>query len=71
MRYPNFAAALRSYGSAKEIQARLGIKSRAQVFEYLGGRSLPRAEKILPFPDLIEAARRDVVRAEPGDLVAA
>lgn len=60
MRYPHFAAALRRYGTIKDIQARLGIKSRTQIIQYLAGRSLPKAEKLLTHPDLLDAARRDL-----------
>jgi hypothetical protein len=72
MRYPNFAAALRSHGrTVAEIQERLGFKSYSQTIQYLAGRTLPRAEKILPFPDLVEAARQDVMeRRQPEQLAA-
>lgn len=65
MRYPHFAAALKQYGTIKDIQARLGIRSRTQVIQYLAGRSLPKAEKLLAHPELLEAARRDVESTLP------
>jgi hypothetical protein len=64
MKYPTFAAALRRYGSPTAIILHFGWKRR-QVFEYLAGRSLPRAEKLLRYPDLLEAARCDVEAAQP------
>ncbi len=60
MRYMNFAVALRRYGTVKEIQERLGVKSRTQVFQYLAGKALPRTEKLLVHPDLLDAARSDL-----------
>jgi hypothetical protein len=71
MRYPNFASTLKSYGTIADIQERFGFKSRTQTIQYLQGRSLPRAEKILPYPDLLEAARRDVMAQREIELVAA
>lgn len=59
MRYPNFAAEIKRFGTPAEIMKRFGF-SRRQVFEYLAGRSLPRAEKILPYPELVAAAQRDL-----------
>lgn len=71
MRYPTFAAALRKYGKVQQVQALLGVKSRSQTIAYMCGRTLPRAEKILPFPDLIEAARFDVMANREPELAAA
>lgn len=65
MRYPNFAAEIKRFGSVNEIIERFGF-SRRQVFEYLAGRNLPRAEKILPYPELVAAAQRDLhMQGEP------
>jgi len=72
MRYAHFAAALRAYGgTVAEVQIRLGFKSRTQTIQYLAGRCLPRAEKILPYADLLDAARRDVMERQPSKLSAA
>lgn len=71
MRYPNFAAALRSYGATvAEVQQRLGFQSRTQTIQYLKGRALPRAEKLLQHRDLLEAARKDIIEP-PSELAAA
>jgi hypothetical protein len=59
MRFPRFAQTLRQHGSSAEIMRRFGF-SRRQTFEYLAGRSLPRAEKILQHPELVEAAQADI-----------
>ncbi len=64
MRYPNFATALRQIGTVKEIQSTLGVKRR-QVFEYLAGRNLPRAEIILPHQSLVVAAQQDIREHPP------
>ena len=56
----NFAVALRRYGTVEEIQERLGVKSRTQVYQYLAGKALPRTEKLLVHPDLLDAARSDL-----------
>lgn len=69
MRYPHFAAELRRLGSPADIMQRFGF-SRRQVFEYLAGRSLPRAEKILPYPELVAAAQRDLRPATPEPVAA-
>lgn len=70
MRYPNFAAALRRHGKIADIQEKFGF-SRTQTIQYLAGRNLPRAEKILPFPDLTDAARQDVLTHRQPELLAA
>ena len=69
MRYPQFAKVLRQYGTPSDIIQHFGF-SRRQTFEYLAGRSLPRTEKILQYPDLVAAAQEDIaagfnVSAEP------
>ena len=56
----NFAVALRRDGTVEEIQERLGVKSRTQVYQYLAGKALPRTEKLLVHPDLLDAARSDL-----------
>lgn len=74
MRYPRFAAALKGYGNTvAEVQARLGFKSRTQTIQYLQGRCLPRADKILPHSDLTDAARQDLLaeKQNPPQLIAA
>jgi hypothetical protein len=62
MRYPRFAQKLRQHGTPAEIVKRFGF-SRRQTFEYLAGRNLPRAEKILQHPDLVQAAQADIAEA--------
>jgi hypothetical protein len=69
MRYPHFAAEIKRLGTPAEIMERFGF-SRRQVFEYLAGRSLPRAEKILPYPELVAAAQRDLRVDAPEPLAA-
>ncbi|MEI8167012.1 MAG: hypothetical protein WCG26_11555 [Chloroflexales bacterium] len=65
MRYPHFAAALRQYGTIREVQRQLGIRSQSQVITYRAGRALPKAEKFLAHPDLVAAARQDVMDQTP------
>lgn len=69
MQYPRFAEALRRHGTPAEIVERFGF-SRRQTFEYLAGRSLPRSEKLLPHPDLVEAARADLANRAPEAVAA-
>lgn len=69
MRYPHFAAELRRFGTAEQIAKRFGF-SRRQVFAYLAGQNLPRAEKLLIYPDLVAAAQRDLNPAAPEPLAA-
>jgi hypothetical protein len=68
-KFPHFAEALRAHGTPAEIVERFGF-SRRQTFEYLAGRSLPRTEKIILHPDLIEAARRDIAGRVPEAVAA-
>jgi hypothetical protein len=70
MKYGNFAAALKAHGTPAQIVKKFGF-NRRQVFEYLAGRALPRAEKIVAHPDLIDAIRHDVIGKKPAQLVAA
>lgn len=65
MRYPQFAAALRRHGTIEQVQKLLGVTSRTQVIQYRLGRALPKAEKLLVHPDLLEAARRDIEASTP------
>ena len=57
--FPLFAQAIKRYPVSVAHQM-LGIKSRSQVCAYRAGRKLPKAERLLLYPDLTEAARQDV-----------
>lgn len=68
MRYPHFAEALRRlFGSYQVVMERFGVDRRT-AFYYLAGRYVPRADKVVLYPDLLEALARDV---EPAEQVAA
>lgn len=61
-KYPNFRAALLELGDSPEaIATRLGVHRR-MVFHYLAGTNLPRADKLVRFPQLLDALRRDADR---------
>lgn len=62
-RYVNFRAALRRLGSARRIAELLGVSERTAKY-YLAGEQLPRADAVVPFPDLVEGLRRDIQQAE-------
>jgi hypothetical protein len=58
-RFPHFRAALRQFGTARDIAQRLGMSERAVKY-YLAGTSLPKADVLLRFPELTDAVRRDL-----------
>lgn len=70
MRYPNFAQALKERGSIEEAMRLLDC-GRTQAIQYREGRTLPKAEKLLRHPELLDAARRDVQTPSPQVLIAA
>lgn len=58
-KYPNFREALLGLGdNPQAIADRLDVHRR-MVFHYLAGTHLPRAEKLVRFPELLDALRRD------------
>ena len=52
--FPLFAQAIKRYPVSVAHQM-LGIKSRSQVCAYRAGRKLPKAERLLLYPDLVAA----------------
>ena len=59
-KYPQFREALLKLGNDPDaIANRLGVHKR-MVFHYLAGTNLPRADKLVRFPELLDALRRDM-----------
>jgi hypothetical protein len=56
--FPSFAEAIRKY-PVNTARAMLGVRY-SQIFEYRAGRKLPKAERLLMYSDLTEAAKQDV-----------
>jgi hypothetical protein len=65
-RFPHFRAALRQFGTVRDIAERLGKSERAVKY-YLAGTSLPKADVLLRFPELTDAVRRDLDLATPPE----
>lgn len=59
MRYPIFAKALTARGDIASTMSLFNCK-RTQAIQYRLGRALPKAERLLRHPELLEAARADI-----------
>lgn len=64
MRYPIFAEALTARGDIADTMTLFSCK-RTQAIQYRLGRALPKAERLLKYPDLLEAARADIASDSP------